>query len=404
MVMLSRKYLRDLGEACEVAQKKGKYGEFVTDLREQFRTGDRRISEFSLKTLFEEVVPDGHAIMRDLFDPSVESNGQISRLLEADVVKTSTFSNITGQIFYSAVLEQYNLAANVFTPMIPTIPTQLDGEKIAGIGGIGDLASVVAEAEAYPNVGVNEDWIRTPSLRKRGMIIEITREALFFDRTNQLLQQANQIGTWLGINTEKRAIDCIIDENTTAHRYNRKDRGAVATYGDNSGNHDWDNLQASNALVDWTDIDGAAQLLYAITDPNTGEPINLGVTRPMLICARELEMTAKRIVNSTQVEHASPGYATSGNPVVMYSPNPVSNTFDVMTSPLVASRLGTDTSWFYGDPSKAFRRMENFPLAVIDAPANSEAEFQRDVVIRKRVSQRDAFVTFDPRYMVKCTA
>jgi hypothetical protein len=45
--------------------------------------------------------------------------------------------------------------------------------------------------------------------------------------------------------------------------------------------------------------------------------------------------------------------------------------------------------------------MENWPLSVVQAPANSEVEFTQDVVLRWKASERGAAATLEPRYMQK---
>ena len=40
----------------------------------------------------------------------------------------------------------------------------------------------------YPHLGFGEDYIETPSTTKRGFIVPVTKEAIFFDRTHLVLQ------------------------------------------------------------------------------------------------------------------------------------------------------------------------------------------------------------------------
>ena len=361
------------------------------------------LNEISIRQIFEEIIPDGRELV-DLWDPRKQGEMvELRAVLEnAGPVVAAALSRVNGQIAYSATLEGYQQEDFIFTGMIPTQSTPFDGEKIPGVSGLGDQGQVINEGNPYPYAGVNEDFIETPSTTKRGIITAVTREAVFFDRTAQLVENLRKVGESIGLGQEKEAIDCLIDENRTGHRYNRLGRGRVATYGDNSGNHDWDNLQAQNALVDWTDIDNAEQLLYSILDPNTGEPVVM-TGNLKLICTRGLRATALRIQRATSVEHATPGYATTGNPVVTHSPSPLDSTFEVVTSRQLATRLATDTDWFYGDPTKAFRYMENWPLAVVQAPTNSHDEFTRDIVMQFKASRRGAYATVEPRAMVKCT-
>ncbi len=117
----------------------------------------------------------------------------------------------------------------MFSSLVQTIPTQFNGEKIPGIGRLGDVAEPMSEGTAYPQVGLSEDWIETPETTKRGFIVPVTKEAIFFDRTNLLLQRAAEVGEFLGLDKEKRVIDCVIDENVADHRYNWKGT-TYATY------------------------------------------------------------------------------------------------------------------------------------------------------------------------------
>lgn len=49
----------------------------------------------------------------------------------------------------------------------------------------------------YPNIGFSEDYIETPSTSKHGLIVPVTREAVFFDRTNLILSRAaNPLGNY----------------------------------------------------------------------------------------------------------------------------------------------------------------------------------------------------------------
>ncbi len=59
----------------------------------------------------------------------------------------------------------------------------------------------------YPSLGFGEDYIETPSTSKRGFIVPVTREAIFFDRTNLVLSRAAEVGEVLGLNKEKRLLD-----------------------------------------------------------------------------------------------------------------------------------------------------------------------------------------------------
>lgn len=328
------------------------------------------------------------------------------RLAEAEgAVTTAAFQNISGQIVYSAVLEKYESEEFVFTKLIPEEPVTngtLEGEKIAGLTEIGDEVAVRNEGEPYALAGISENWIYAPRAVDRGIIVPVSWEAVFADRTGRLLEYCGDVGRWAGVNREKRAIDCVVDENVTEHRYNWRTAGAIATYGDNSGTHTWDNLAASNAMVDWTDLDAAEQVFNGLVDPFTGEPI---VVEPRhLVVTKQLEKTALRILNATEIRVATPGYATTGNPTQTNVANPYAGKFEVVSSRLLAARMATDTSWFLGDVTKLAKYRVAEPLSVVQAPSGNMEEFTRRIVSQHRVNERGAYYTREPRAVVKSTA
>lgn len=338
------------------------------------------------------------------------SESAIRVMENAGGVTTASFQAISGQILYTQFLEGYQAEEFVFSKLIPDKQTPFRNERIAGVTGIGDAAEVVGEGEPYPYAQVGENYIDTGMTQKRGFIIALTKEAIFFDRTGQLLDQAKQCGFWAGYNKEKRAIDCVIDENggSTAgilgHRY-RWLGNEIATYGDNSGTHSWDNLVAANALVDYTDVENVLLNAKALSDPFTGVPINFSFKH--LVVTPQLMITAHNILSPLKVRLANPGYATSSNPVVTDVENPLrwwqAEDVQVVSSQLLANQLGTDTSWFMGDIGKAFVYRVNFPMEVIQAPANSHDEFTRDIVQQYKVTEMGNYFTMEPRYMQKST-
>lgn len=357
----------------------------------------------SLGRLFEECFGSSEYLNCKRYGRDYLATDVMSKALSeaSGAVSTAAFLNIQGQIVYSMIMEPYNEVAAVFTPRIPEVPTSfLDGEKIAGITEIGDEVQIRPEAQPYALAGVGEDWIFTPPTFDRGLIVPVTWEAIFADRTGVLDQRCKDVGKWGGINREKRAIDVTIDENVTAHRYNW--RGTViATYGDNSGTHTWDNLNATNGLVDWNQLNTVEQNDNAITDPYTGEVVDVELTE--LIVPKALEETARRIVRQGSIRFTSPGYATSGNVTQHEGDNPYGNKYEIVTSKRLAPRMAVKTSWYLANMGAAFRYMQVEKPAVMMAPANNLDEFHRRVVNQYRWNERGAYTTIQPRASQKST-
>lgn len=371
-------------------------------LRESIQAHELRPQDFDLGKLFVECF--GYSDFVQCREGKQMANEVFARrLTESDgAVSTAAFQNISGQIVYSAILEKYQAEEFVFAKLIPEVKALiLDGEKMAGINELGDISAVRKEGDPYQLAGVTEDWIFTPPVPDYGRIVAVTWEAVFNDRTGVLLERAGDVGYWIGYGEEVRAIDCVVDENRTDHRYNW--RGTViASYGDNSGSHTWDNLTASNALVDWTDVNDAEQTFNGLVNPYTGTPIM--VEPKHLVVTKQLEQTARRIVSATEIRVATPGYATSGSPTQTVVSNPYQNKYEIKTSRLLASRMATDTDWFLGDVSKYAARMVAEPLNVVQAPSGNKDEFERRIVNQYRANKRYAHVVRQPRAMEKNTA
>jgi hypothetical protein len=363
-------------------------------IQDCFEAKEIRPSDFDFGQLFAETFGVNHW-MRGRSDNRYMVTKDVFE--NAGAVATNAFQNISGQIVYNAIMDAYNLEELVFKKAIPVVQTPFKSEKIAGITNIGDEAQLVNEGDEFPLVGVSEDYIETPETKKRGYRIAVTREAIFFDRTNVILDRCSKLGEFLGINNEKRAIDALIDGNTTAHRHKWRD-SVYATY---QLTTPWINKKAANPLVDWTSFQAAEQLLDQMTDPNTGEPF---VVQPSdVIVPKPLVHQLNQILRATENRYSVGGYATSGNLNTRIAPNTVAQ-YTPYTSRYVRARLSAasmDTSsWFLGNIKEAVCYMQNFPMQVIPAPPNSHDEFHRDIVQQWRADERGAYFVKQPRLLV----
>ena len=363
----------------------------VSHLSEALEAGHLKPEDFSIRDLAEALVPDGREWVR-MLDP--RSAGSVSVLETGDGVDVTAFLNITGQVIYSKIMEAYTQEAFVISKLVETIPTRLDGEKIPGIAGLGDQVEEVGPGMPYPHLGFGEDYIETPSTTKRGFIVPVTKEAIFFDRTHLVLTRASEVGEILGLNKEKRLIDLVVG---TTNNYKWKGT-SFNTYQTSTP---WANDLSSNELVDWTNVDAAEQLFADILDPNTGEPVLIRGTTVLVTPAYRL--AANRIFNAAQLTFTGDGSGTT-----TVAANPLSN-YRVYDSRLVYRRIvagGTAAVdakkwWFIGDFRRAFAYMENWPITVTQAPVGSEAEFNNDIVLRFKASERGAAAVINPRYIIK---
>ena len=370
-------------------------------VRQVFDSGVVKPGEIDLGRLFHECYgagvyhscKDKETLVTDVFNQSLtEAEGAVS---------TAAFLGISGQIVYRTILDAYQSEEFVFSKIIPDVPATILGpEKIAGISKIGNAIAKRKETEAYSYAGITEDWINAPPIVDRGVIVALTWEVIFNDRTGILIERASGVGESMGIDKENRAIDAVIDENTTDHRYNW--RGTqIATFGDNSGAHTWDNLSASNTILDFNSLNTVEQVINGILDPYTGEVTTWDM--PHLIVTMQNLQTARRIVRAGEIRVTTPGYATTANPTQTNVANPYSQAYQIVSSRRLATRLATDTDWFVGNIPVAVKYRVAQPMRVIEAPTNSHDEFTRQIVRQWRVNEFGQHFVAQPRALIRAT-
>jgi hypothetical protein len=364
----------------------------VQHLSEALEEKTLRPEDFSLRDLAEALVPDGREWVR-MLDP--RSGGVAPVLESSEGVDATAFQHVAAQVVHAKVMEAYTQEAFVASRLVETIPTRLDGEKIPGVSRIADQVDEVGAGMPFPSLGFDEDYIETPSTAKHGFIVPVTKEAIFFDRTNLVLSRAAEVGEVLGLNKEKRILDLIIGVTN-----NYKHKGV--SYNTYQASTPWKNVLTGNELEDWTSVDAAEQLFADILDPATGEPVLLGATTALVMPA--YRHAAHRTFNAAEVTYASGGGSTA-----TVAANPLGN-YRVEESRLAYRRIlasgvaAADAKkwWFLGDFRKAFAYMENWPITVTQAPLGSEADFTNDIVLRFKASERGAAAVMNPRYVVKC--
>jgi hypothetical protein len=366
----------------------------VKHLQEALTEGHLKPEDFSIRELAEATL-SGERVRR--MNPR---EGGVAVLEAEGGVDATAFSNIAGQVIRSKILEAYQQEAFVVSKLVSTVPTRLDGERIPGVGRIGDQAAEVLPGMPFPNLGFGEDYIDTPQTAKHGFIVPVTKEAVFFDRTHLILQRAAEVGEALGLNKEKRLIDLVVGA-TNNYKWKGVSYNTFSATGTGAApDGSWIN-QTDQELCDWTDVDAAEQLFADILDPNTGEPVLIQATTVLVMPA--YRHAAHRVFNADEIT-----YATGGQNIATTAANPLGK-YRVAESRLAYRRIvaaGQTASaakkwWFIGDFQKAFAYMENWPITVAQSPVGSEAEFSQDIVIRFKASERGAAAVINPRYVVK---
>ncbi|MBQ4144054.1 MAG: hypothetical protein IJD43_11340 [Thermoguttaceae bacterium] len=362
-------------------------------LAEAIESRQLRPEEFSLRDLAEALIPDGSEWVRAL-DPC----GGMA-LTESEGVNSTAFLNITGRIISAKIRDSYEQAAFKASKLVSVIPSRLSRERIPGVTRIQGSAMEVGEGMAYPNAGFGEEYVDTPETEKHGLIVPVTREAVFFDQTGLVLKRAAEVGETLGADREKRILDVILGIKNT---YTRNGE-TFNTYYSAGDDGPWVNRIAGNELKDWANVDAAEQLFAEMCDKTTGEPI---LMNPNAV----LVMPGKRFT-AAQVFYPGNSVWSNGDGTQQVAMRNLFGDYSVQNSPyayhrLIASGVTAQEAakyWFIGDFKRAFAYIENWGLTVSRSSSLSEASFTQDILVRFKASERGVPAVLDPRCVICCT-
>ena len=328
-------------------------------------------------------------------------------LMEAPAAVTSSlFPKITQQLIFSEVRRQFDVEANTLTPIVPTVQSDIKGtEVVPSITSVDpDDLEVVNEGEPYPRVGVTEEYFTLPAKTKNGGVIELTREAIRFDRTNMLVDQARAIGAALGAKKENALIDALIGQTNNYSR-NGTSSNTYLTSGA------YVNNQSSLPLGDWTDIDTALQLFAGILDPTTSEPLAGAMNPRHLVVMPYKRMTAGRILTASGARSAENASAGTRSEETLNDQNPLAELgLRLVSSNRIYRRVlagpeGTAATaregWFLGNLDELLAWYECWPLQVLMQGRDSEASFDRDIDMKFKATYFGVAAVREPRKMLR---
>ena len=240
-----------------------------------------------------------------------------------------------------------------------------------------------------------------PASAKRGLRVLLTREAIHFDQTGDVVDQARKVGEALGRARENAVIDVLIGQ---VNNYSRN--GTASNTYLTAGAYV--NNQSSNPLNDWRDIQAALDLFTDILDPTTSEPLQHDPQD--LIVSPQRVPYALQVLNATEVRNQENASAGTRD-VTMLVTNPISGRgFRLHSSNRFYQRIlagpeptaaTAQAGWFLGSIAKAFAWYEGWPLTVVQKGPESQANFDADVEMQFKASYYGVATVREPRYMTR---
>lgn len=377
------------------------YQEAANEIAEARRLGDISNS-FSLRTLYEECVPDGREALREMESRRRQGN---SVFMEAggDAVTTAHFSNIIGQITYADMMTQFESPEFIGGDLLTQVPADTaQPVMLPGVSMVGDKAQLIGENEEYPEVAIGEQWVTLPRVDKKGFVLSLTEETIFEDKTGQVMEAFNRSVEFLAINREKNRLSTILGVTNT---YSRNGGPVQNTYNDTHTQGAGDNLIATNPLLDRVSINASKNAFNLLTDPDTGEPIMLG--RDLAIVVPDaLEWTLDDLLDPDTEYQSTPSLGATALRLKRRNRAIFSGgrTYSPYSNQYVYTVGSSATAWWIGNFKKAFVERVVYPEQIQTQDRSSDMSFSRDIVTRIKCRYKAAMGVRDWRYVQKHTA
>lgn len=344
--------------------------------------------------------------LRSVRESMTGEQSAVALLREANPgVSTHLFQVMTGELIGRKVIDGYeNIDGFIGDELVTVLPSSLRGQKLAGFRALAGPTEV-AEGHPYEESTFEEKYVTTAEA-KQGRILSIQEELIAFDQTGEINRRAMALGYYLRQERERTIIRGVTDADAASgkHVYRPGGDGATLYAADGSkrnwigsGNTTSTGFDSAIPLEDWTDIEAA--LHYRATEVRDDR--HDGDSRPVIAPARQvlvperLRGTARSIVNATEVTVATDGGE-------MRRANPFGGMLTVLSSPFVDEQGGQAINdWYIGDFRRQFVWTEIWPVQTFLQKADSEAAFERDVVLRVKARYYGGISAVDTAFVTK---
>ena len=318
---------------------------------------------------------------------------------------SSLFQVVTGELIGRKVIQGYEDSAGfIGDKLVQVMTNRLRNTKIAGFRALSGPAEV-PEGHCYEESSFDEKFVTTME-SKQGRILSINEELIGFDQTGEINRRAMALGFYLRQERERTIVRAVTDADAGSGRFVYRPAGVGQTlYNEDGSNRNWigtgnttsPDFASMMPLTDWTDLDAA--LNYRATEVKDDRTD--GTTRPImapvkqLLVPERLRGTARSIVQSTEI-------TVSNDDQVTKFANPVQGMVEVLSSPFIDEQGGAALQdWYLGDFRRQFVWTEIWPVQTFLQRTDSEAAFDRDVVLRVKVRYYGGVSAVDTAFVTK---
>ncbi|MGH8356223.1 MAG: hypothetical protein ACRESF_01905 [Pseudomonas sp.] len=395
-----------------------------------------RPEEYSLRGLAEAIM--GHEFVEDYFHPAGGNGFDFSNrhLLEAAIdptafVDISTFNLGVAGLVNAKIMERFNAPDYIGVELVEIVPTNQNGHKRIGIAnqsGTTKASKGRQPGEQHQEVGYGEMYQTTPITVEQAEKVMVTKEAVFFDLTGDVLRGGEAIGDDLKYGQERDIAASVLGVTNLASKYNFNGT-SYETYQSSSP---WVNTQANGIVAgsfDITNIDKARQLFFGMTDPVTAREIRVVGKAILVNPYQELLLRAQLYTAQISIgsQNTSAGFPSwwqqAGNDLAQLGANmgqtgpftviPMTSIwYNMLTASATAangynglaqSAANAKQYWYIGDFPRAFEWQENWPLTPWQAAADEFIMKDRGLLAAYGANYRGSMFVKEPRYVVQNT-
>ncbi len=332
--------------------------------------------------------------------------GRGGLLLESNPgVRSHLFQVMTGELIGRKVLEGYEDDAGfIGDQLVQVLPSKSRSLKMAGFRALAGPESVY-EGHPYEESTFAEKYV-TSLEAKQGRILSISEELIAFDQTGEINRRAMALGYYLRQERERVIVRAVTDADAGTGGYVYRPSGVgTSLYAVDGSLRNWmgvgnttsSSFNTAVPLTDWKDVE---EVLHYRATQVRDDRVD-GTSRPIVAPAKQLLVperlrgTALSIVNATQIdvvgEHGQMRYA-----------NPLSGTLSVLSSPFIDEQGGQAVNdWYLGDFRRQFVWTEIWPVQTFLQDGESQAAFERDVVLRVKARYFGGVSAVDTVYVTK---
>jgi len=375
--LIDRKNIREIAGACK--NRKVNIGAFV-ESRISLPEDDPKYldpTDFDLKEIAFGL--GGNASRAD------HRNGEV---MFSEEVSHTQFQTLVGVLLSKIIMQAYDKAATIGDKLVTKFNSVLESDKVPGGYIEGELEDIPAGGE-YPRTADIQEKYVTISQGKRGLMLDVTEEAVRFDRSGIVMREAVKLGERMARDREVRILKGVQDVSGYEPYYPTGTVEGMYQNAQGAGDpHEYDNLIVE-ALADYTDLN-ALYLLMRLMKDDLGEPIS--VVPKILLVPVALDVVAFRIIKNDVLSGAANNER-----------NPFANRFEVISSPDLDAQ--SSTAWYLGDFKKQFLEKVVIPMQVMTRPMSAKHQdgWNRDILAQYKVRYDATLGAVDYKFVGKST-